>query len=479
MSGRVFRSAVAWTAAGQVVSLALTLGLDAVRARMFSANDVGLFVVGLWLLGLVQTFGEGGIGALIVSEQDLSKAQLAALIRAARWMAFTAALSMLCGAPAMALWTRKPEAALLAAALAPAALASGLAVVPRGVLAKRMDFRAIARADMAAVVLQFASTAALAWARLGPWALVLGVWCGQIPRLFLLRRAAGRLESDAVDTSRLSSQIRHAGNITGSRLLSYGYSNGDYFVLSRFAPLRDLASYFNAFRLATLPALLVSNVLQQVAFSAFAATTDRAERRERFRASLAIAFMFALPAAVGLFLTAPLAVRAIYGSTWSDVVPTLRVLALVGFTRSIQIIGPALLLALGRSRTNLVISTAYLVLLVPAFIAGVRHGAVGVALAWAMIATPLDLWVLWLSCRSIDLPLSSVGRLVLSPLAGTACMAAAVYAVVRWASPWAVAHGPLGVWLVLIGAVVVGAAVYAGWLSLRSPELLRALRRSA
>jgi lipopolysaccharide exporter len=248
--------------------------------------------------------------------------------------------------------------------------------------------------------------------------------------------------------------------------------NADYFLLSRMATLSTLAVYYNAFRLATLPGLLVGNVIQQVTFSTFSASRTADELRRQFLESLRLSATLAFPAALGLIVSAQFAIAVVYGPGWEVAVPVLRMLSIMGLTRSLQIIGPSVLLARGHTGVNLSISMAYMATLLPAFWLAVPRGAMGVAAAWVVVAAPLDIAVLVLGGRAAGVGARDLLTTMAPPAYRALTMAVLVAALLeplgRPGPAVAATQTLLG-----LGAIAGGAMFFVAWTLWREPDMRR------
>jgi O-antigen/teichoic acid export membrane protein len=334
-------------------------------------------------------------------------------------------------------------------------------------LSRDLRFGSLARSELASVSAQLLLTVVLALAGAGVWALVGAAAGAQLARTAALRVAARWHALRPADYSRCRDHAALAANLTGSRLLFYGYTRFDLFVLSRWAAKGMLAAYYNAFRLAAIPAMIVSTALQQVAFSGLAAAKhDVEELRLRFLAVTRYAAMTAAPAAVGLWVVADDAVAVIYGPGWGDTVYLLKVLAFAGMAHSLQIAGPSLFLAVGRTDRNMVVSLVNAIVLIPAMLVSVRWGAQGVALTWLVLGTLLDLAVLLLAARTIGLGLSATAAVVWPSVFRAVGMGAVTFGVGRLSL---VSSLPAPLRLSLL--VMIGATVYVGWTAWRDRDV--------
>lgn len=447
------------------------LAIDAARGRLLTREEIGIFVGAMWLLGLVQSVGDAGFAAALISDRKLNARQVTANWDCMMAVAGVGTAAVIAAAPAVAAWNHSALVGWVAAAAALVFVLQTVAAFHVSLLSRDLRFGSLARAELVGVAAQLGLTVVLALAGAGVWALVGAAAGAQAARAAALRAATRWRAHRPADYSHCRDHATLATNLTGSRLLFYGYTNFDYFVLSRWAAKGTLAAYYNAYRLAAIPAMIVSKALQQVAFASLAAVKhDLAELRVRFLTVTRYAAMTGAPAAVGLFVVADDAVAVIYGPGWEDAAHLLRLLAAAGAVHSLRIAGPSLFLAVGRADRNMAVSLSNAIVLIPAMLVGVRWGAQGVAMTWLALGTPLDLAVLLIAARTIGIGASAAAAAVAPSFVRAMGMGIVTYGVGSWG-----VVSSLSAPFRLTILVVTGAVIYCGWTGWREPEVRRRL----
>ncbi len=468
-----------WNFGGEGAAFVVIAATESVRSHLIPPDQIGLVVAGLWLVGLVRGLGGLGLGMALVQKTDLTPAQLTSVSDAVRWFSLGAGLLIGLAAPLLGLWNRNPEVTLMAAALAPLALLEGLAIPHRARLTQQLRFAPIVRATLVGAIATLATLVPLALVGLGAWSIAAAMLVGSGAQTLLLRAASELRPVRPADPSRLREALGFGGDVAGSNLLFYLYTNADYLLLGRFWSERALALYFNAFRLAELPGSRVANLFNRVAFPAFVELKgDPAGLRAHFLQTVRSIALVSFPIALGLVAVADDVVLALYGPRWSESIPLVRLLALVFLVRSVQVVGPAALLALGHARANLVISLVFAATLIPALVVGVRQGPLGVAVAWLATSVPLNLGLLWFAARRLGLTVGTLLRAML-PAALRATVTMAPVALLGLALPRPDPEHPVAwAWLRLAIEVAAGGALYGAWTLAAEPGMRRLVGRA-
>ena len=179
---------------------------------------------------------------------------------------------------------------------------------------------------------------------------------------------------------------------------------------------------------------------------------------DAYRRAVRMVAFIGCPIAVGLALTAPEAVRLMYGERWTAVVPMLVWLSVAGITQPIYNTTGWLFTAAGKAKLYFVVTVLNAVVLALTFAWTVREGATAVAMGYGLVMGLVLLWpAMWFAHRGANLRRCAIPRRRSRPVAmAVLLMATAVLLVdqsARWLGlPWSIAFGL---------KVAVGVAAYA------------------
>jgi O-antigen/teichoic acid export membrane protein len=259
-------------------------------------------------------------------------------------------------------------------------------------------------------------------------------------------------------------------NVTGQDLLTYLHRNADAFLIGRFLDAASVGVYLMAYNVMLMPTRRISGVLVQVAFPAFSVVQDDLGRIRRglLQMSSLIA-LAAFPMMGGLIVVAPEAVRVLLGPNpkWARAAFIIRVLSLVGALQALWAVLHPMFKALGKVALQLRLSVLTTLVVIGAFLIGVRWQIEGMAVSYALSQFLLmPLWY-YVALSLVELPFSEFWRAHRAPVAATLFMSAVVagfrLATMRW-----VGLSQLGL---LCLEVPLGAAAYAAFLRVISPAV--------
>jgi O-antigen/teichoic acid export membrane protein len=154
-----------------------------------------------------------------------------------------------------------------------------------------------------------------------------------------------------ISFSRLSELWSFSQWVLVRNLGVYGQSQLDKFLVGRRSDAGTMGAYTLADEVAAMPTTELLAPLGRVLFPVFVKVADDAEKlRDVFCKAIGVQSLFALPAGVGLALTAEDAVLVLLGEQWRIAIPFLQTLALMSIFSALSHSSAYLLLSLGKVR---------------------------------------------------------------------------------------------------------------------------------
>jgi len=127
-------------------------------------------------------------------------------------------------------------------------------------------------------------------------------------------------------------------------------------------------------------------LVYRVAFPLFSAAANDKERLRRgVRLAVRSIMLVNVPVMLGLMVTADKVIPIMFGPQWSESIPFLKVLCLVGLLQPLQVINLNVLKALGYSNIFFRLEILKKVVGTTFILIGIRYGVMG--LAWGMVAS--------------------------------------------------------------------------------------------
>ena len=456
--GAQVRKAIIWRSGSQIAAQLVTWASTFLVLRILDPHDYGLFAMTQVVLVLLNMLNGYGLASAIIQQPNVGERQIRQLFGMLIVLNASLAALQFVAAPVAAAYYRQPIIAELLRVQSLLYLCTPFIALPYALLARDMDFKKQAHANVASSLAGAAAALGGALAGLGVWTLVLAPLVLFATRGLAMTIAARSLCRPSFDFRGAGTVARYGGVMAAGQLFWFLQSQADIFIAGRaFAP-HMLGIYAESLFLTQIFVSKFVPPLNEVAFSAYARMQDdRAGLARAFLRGVRIIMLAALPFYFGLAAVAAPLVLTVLGPKWAEMIPVVHLLAFAMPFMTLQVLyGPACD-ACGRPGVGVVNGAIGAGLLATAFLIGVHWGATGLALAW-VCAYPLYLaFGTWRSLPVIGARPGELGAAIAPPLLAAIAMASIV-TLIDHALP------PLPPAPRLAILVVVGAAAYGGWL---------------
>jgi O-antigen/teichoic acid export membrane protein len=437
--------------ASTVVSILDFIAIVLILRFWLSKAEYGIATKAAWMFAILDYASDLGLSAAVIQRDDHSEDKLSTVF----WSNLIMSIAMVsCIAvlhPTFARFYGHAIVANMVLAYGAKLLWQNVYIIPMALMRKEMRYSEISLVRLIANLAEFSGKIGFAAAGFGPWCLVLGPMC----RFFIVGvgtqlqrpwrpRMVYRFR-DAAD------YLRFGFKASASQMLFYFYTNVDYAIVGRIFGDSALGMYRWAYEVVLEPVRIISDVVREVAFSAFARLRRDPEQLKAQFISFTRLNLFTVLTFLGIVVVA--AEEILILTVDRDYLPAataIRVLAIVGLLRSVGFVVPPLLDGLGFPGRTLVYQACAAVLLPALFLTGAlllgpQLGFTSVAVAWA-VGYPIAFAVLMaMALYAVHLRLRDYLRRVVGiPL----CVVAAAIAGV--AVKLALASAPVGLRFIAI-----------------------------
>jgi PST family polysaccharide transporter len=378
-----------WSAVGLIGRQGLVALFALILARILGPDSYGVVAQASIYISLTTLLLDQGVAAALMRAGSVSRDTVGAAIT------LNVGLSLLLGgitvvvAPLIAIFFRSPELTEIIMVLGGGLLLKGLAIIPRMLLGRKLDFQSVAIADLLAAITGGVLGLILAAGGAGYWSLIVQTLAMDLVAAVILI-AVAKPPRPNLKLRTIRPMLGFSARVFASNLFSYAAGNADSVLIGRYLGAASLASYDIAYRFLRMPVTITGQILNRVLFPLVAGKVHRGEpvAPAIVRSLGGIAFLtFPLMALVGV--SAPELVPVVLGEQWTDVVPILIVFAVSGARQSLTTINTPVLLGLGQAKAQLRFSAVAATTQVLAIVIGLQWGALGVAIGYTVAGIAL------------------------------------------------------------------------------------------
>jgi len=447
-----------WLTLGQFANQGMSLVVTGILARLLAPESFGLIGMVVVFTAFLELFQELGLTAAVIQRKDVTEEQLSTVFWVTIFCGGVLSLATAAVSPLIAWFYGEPELKSVATLLGLTFFINSFVHVQAALLRKRLQFRRLVLARVAAALVGGGVGIGLAFGGLGVYALVFKSLTVATIFSALMWLMGGWRPSRWPRLRSVLGMLSFGGGVTGTYLLAYLSRNMDYMLIGRFLGAAALGFYTIAYRIMMLPLRRISSQLSQVAFPAFSAVQDDKPRVARGYCQMCrIVALATFPAMAGLLLVAPEAVRVVLGEKWLRAIFLIRVLAPVGALQSVAAASTHIFRSQGRAWLHLVLESVITAVTLGAFAVGLLWDVEGVAVCYAASQFVLMPVKCHFAFRLVGLRMGRFYRALSGSLWSAACMAAVVLAY-RTAALQLLAMGELPL---LVSEIAVGAVAYA------------------
>jgi PST family polysaccharide transporter len=384
--------AVVWNALGVLFRQALLIVSTVVLARVLGPSGYGVVALVLVYTSITTLLLDQGLSTWLVRAKDVTRENVASA------QTINIVLSMMMGgitvasAHSLAGVFHSPNLGDMLVVLGIALPLKGLGVVPRVLLARALNFRLQALADVIASIFGLCAVVCVLAFDASPWAFVAQVIVSDL----ILSAILTYLAKPPLPNSGLNGakqMVQFGGRVLASNGLAYIVQNTDNLLIARYIGDASLALYSVAYRFVTLPVQLVGQIISRVLYAVVAQkVNDNQTYLPAIRTTVRCLSVLVLPGMALICVHSTTIVEGVLGNEWKDSALPLSILAVAGARQAITTINSPVMMALDRVKELLRFSLLAAAVQVSAIVIGLQWGIVGVAAAFTVagfLLTPI------------------------------------------------------------------------------------------
>lgn len=433
--------------------------------RLLLPEAFGLVALANVVIALIRVFVEQGFAQAIVQTKELDPKSLDTAFWSSLAISLLLSLGVFFSANFLAAQFKEPDLAPVLQSLSPVFVLIALNSVQTALLQRQLKFKALAIRSLMALSVGGIVAMVMALLGFGVWSLVAQELTRALVAVVVLWQVGKWRPRFRFSIDSLRQLLTFGVSIMGINILNVVNRRSDDLLVGYYLGTAALGYYNVAYQLLLLMTQLINAPVNQVAFSAFAKLQERPEmlRKALYNAAKMVALV-SIPAFFFAATLAPQLVPLLFGDKWTQSIPVMQVLALIGPIHALGGINSNLMIALGKPSWRLGFNFLNALVNFPAFFIAVRWGIWAVACAYVIRGYLL-----------FPLPMMAIGSLTnisyLTYLKGVLpTLVSALLAVVAMVSLQYV-PGLFG-WPLVMSALAVGISLYGFCMWRMSPGTL-------
>lgn len=463
----VILGGISWKFATRAFSQIQRLTVGVVLARLLSPEDFGLIAMVTVLTNFIALFRTSSLASALIQKQDIDERHISSIF----WLnvfvgvlltGLTVALSPLVGN-----FYGNSKLVPLTAFVGLTFVTSTLSAVPRALLSRNLDFRAIEVVKILSSLGSGLMAIVLVLRGMGVWALAFQLVLSSLIYLILVMIYSKWSPKLLFSWSHAKECFGFGFSLQGAKFVEYFSKNLDNLLIGKYISAAALGFYDKAYQFMLLPFRDLVQNFNQVLYPTFSTIQNDREKLQDLVLQLSRALgLLVFPLMLGLIVLAPEVIRVLYGEQWGRSAPLLQILCIGGLMDFFGALSQPLYLSQGRADLQLKLNTLIAVVRSIGFFIGLRWGVEGVAMSYVVVSALLLIPV-------TQIPLNLIGLRLTRYFKGFAYIgfASAVMALAVWGARWYL-HEELSDFPMLLAATGIGGILYLGLLLIGERSLL-------
>jgi PST family polysaccharide transporter len=462
---------VAWSTMSTAGKQLLSIASVATVARLLGPGAYGIMAMANLVIAFVVNFRDLGTGTAIIQRPTISERLLSSLFWVNCGLGIMLAVGVIAASPFTARFFGHAELVAILCTISVSLWLSSVGVVPNSLLIREMRFKAIAVVELGSALVAYGVALGCAYSGFGVWSLVYANIANVLTSTVGYWAVSHWRPRADFSREEIRSVTGFSLHLSGFGLVNYVSRNADNVIVGRLLGAAPLGNYQVAYNLMLTPLQNISSVIAQVTLPGFAQIQNDDQRfRSAYLRSSSIISLITFPVMAGMGIVADPLIRAILGQKWLGAIPIFQILAPVGFVQSVQTLVGSIYIAKARTDWMFRFGVYNCVVVVIAFLVGVRFGTVGVALAYAIAYFGFIVYPGFrIPFRLIGLAISDFVKALLPQAALSAAMAGICWAWLNGLYAMTVSN----VWVRLLSSSAVGAIVYVLGMAILRPRALQ------
>lgn len=448
-------SGIGWSAGASIAGQILDLAISIILARLLTPEAFGLVGMTAVFTGFVAIFGDMGFSSALIQRRVVEDRHLSSIF----WLniAFGILLTTITIAAAspIATFYKDPQIKPLMFLVGINFTLSSFGIIQRTLLRRELSFRQLTIIENSSTLIAGFVAVILAFAGYGAYALVGQILVANLIAILFLWLTSKWRPQLTFDLEAAKELLAYSSNLLGFTVFNYWSRNADNLLIGKFLGSSELGIYTRAYSIMLLPLTQISAIVGRVMFPALSKIQmDKQKVKHIYLRSISMIALITFPMMLGLLVISDTFVMSLYGPQWSQVIPILRIFCLVGMVQSVSSTAGWIYQSQGRTDWMFRWGIGAGVTVFISFAVGIRWGALGVAVSYAVVSVPLTYISFFIVGKLLD---SEVLEVIQATSGVFLC--AAVMATLVWLITW---HIPQtwSYWQYLVIQISVGIVIY-------------------
>nr|WP_319400081.1 lipopolysaccharide biosynthesis protein [uncultured Carboxylicivirga sp.] len=343
-------NSIIWNGIERFSTLFIQLVSTLIIARILTPEDFGIIGMLAIFTALGNVIIDSGFSQGLIRKSRITNDDLISVFAFNIILSIVLYLIFYFCAPLIAKFYNTPQLTLIARVSFLSFPINALSIIQQTVLQKELNFKKISKITISASILSGILGVLFAILLRNVWALILQIlFFNTFKSILFWFFSTWRLKGK-FSLSSIYDLGRFSFNLLLSGLVGVIFDNMYTLMIGKFYDSKSLGLYTQSKKIAELPALSISNVIQKVTYPSLSLfQTDLSKLKYNYRRIIQLAVYIISPICGFLIITAPDLFKMILGEKWNGAIFFFQMLCLIGVLYPVSSISINILKVVGKS----------------------------------------------------------------------------------------------------------------------------------
>ncbi len=324
--------------------------IQIILARMLLPEHFGLIGMILVFIALSNSIVDSGFTQALIRERNATQADYSTVFYFNLLISVFIYLLLFAAAPAISGFFGEPQLVSLVRVLSLGIIINSLAIIPKAMFAKEVNFKAQAKINLSSSILSGFIAVGLAMTGYGVWSLVMRQLSMNAIQSLLFNLSKKWIPSLIFSIASFKRLFGFGWKLLVSGLIDTFYTNVYFLIIGRQYSATQLGYYTNASRFSEIVSQNLAATILRVTYPVLSSIQDEHERlRQSYRKITKLAAFLIFPVMVGMAAVGEPLVLLVFGEKWLPMVPYFQLLSIAGMLYPILALDLSILQVKGRS----------------------------------------------------------------------------------------------------------------------------------
>jgi PST family polysaccharide transporter len=369
-----------------------------ILARLLTPDAFGLVALANVFINFMQIFLNQGFPQILIQKSELKSRDINTIFWTQVFTGFLLTIIIFVSAGITANFFHQPSLITILQVLSLLFIINAFSQTQAALLMRSFKFKIMATRSLLGIIIAGIVGVGMALLGYGVWSLVGQQLTYELMGVVVLWTASNWRPKWEFSWATLRSVFRFSINVLGYKLVEFFNQRTDSIIIGYFFGEVILGYYAISHRILEVMSQLLIGTLNQVALPTLSRLQDNSQKFiEAFYRVTQFTSLIAFPVFFAVIILSPDLVVSLFGQKWTNAIPILQIIPLVGILRAITAFQRSTFVALGKPVLQFKLGFLNAILNIIACLIAVQWGILAVATAYVLsdyLVFPLGQWLL-------------------------------------------------------------------------------------